>query len=94
MRVPYSWLKEYLTSVPELPKRCHLLTMGGLEVEDVRDCTATDGGSSNKILMTAATPNRGDLLSMVGVERLAMLRHGIDDIRLFYSGDMRFLEQF
>ncbi len=30
----------------------------------------------------------------VGVERLAMLRHGIDDIRLFYSGDMRFLEQF
>ena len=29
-----------------------------------------------------------------GIERLAMLRHGIDDIRLFYSGDMRFLEQF
>jgi phenylalanyl-tRNA synthetase alpha chain len=30
----------------------------------------------------------------VGVDRLAMLRHGIDDIRLFYAGDMRFLEQF
>jgi len=30
----------------------------------------------------------------VGVERFAMLRHGIDDIRLFYSGDMRFLRQF
>ncbi len=30
----------------------------------------------------------------MGVERLAMLRHGIDDIRLFYTGDMRFLEQF
>lgn len=29
-----------------------------------------------------------------GVERLAMLRYGIDDIRLFYSSDMRFLEQF
>ena len=29
-----------------------------------------------------------------GIERLAMLRHGIDDIRLFYSGDMRFLRQF
>ena len=25
----------------------------------------------------------------VGVERFAMLRYGIDDIRLFYSGDMR-----
>ena len=30
----------------------------------------------------------------VGVERFAMLRYGIDDIRLFYSGDMRFLSQF
>ncbi|HEY3398777.1 MAG TPA: phenylalanine--tRNA ligase subunit alpha [Armatimonadota bacterium] len=29
-----------------------------------------------------------------GVERIAMLRYGIDDIRLFYNGDMRFLEQF
>jgi phenylalanyl-tRNA synthetase alpha chain len=30
----------------------------------------------------------------MGIERLAMLMHGIDDIRLFYSGDMRFLGQF
>lgn len=30
----------------------------------------------------------------VGVERLAMLKYGIDDIRLFYSGDLRFLGQF
>lgn len=30
----------------------------------------------------------------VGVERFTMLRHGIDDIRLFYGGDMRFLRQF
>jgi len=29
-----------------------------------------------------------------GIERVAMLRHGIDDIRLFFSGDMRFLDQF
>ncbi|MPY88521.1 MAG: phenylalanine--tRNA ligase subunit alpha [Luteitalea sp.] len=29
-----------------------------------------------------------------GIERLAMLLHGIDDIRLFYENDMRFLEQF
>jgi phenylalanyl-tRNA synthetase alpha subunit len=25
---------------------------------------------------------------------VAMIRHGIDDIRLFYEGDLRFLEQF
>jgi phenylalanyl-tRNA synthetase alpha chain len=29
-----------------------------------------------------------------GIERITMLRHGIDDIRLLYSGDMRFLSQF
>ncbi len=29
-----------------------------------------------------------------GVERVAMLKHGIDDIRLFYSNDVRFLRQF
>ena len=30
----------------------------------------------------------------VGIERLLMLRHGIDDIRLFHSGDLRFINQF
>ncbi len=29
-----------------------------------------------------------------GVERLAMLRYGVDDLRLFFENDMRFLEQF
>ena len=30
----------------------------------------------------------------MGVERMAMLRHGIDDIRLLYENDVRFLRQF
>jgi phenylalanyl-tRNA synthetase alpha chain len=30
----------------------------------------------------------------LGIERVAMMKHGIDDIRLFYGGDLRFLEQF
>ena len=30
----------------------------------------------------------------MGVERIAMLRFGIDDIRLFFQNDMRFLRQF
>ena len=30
----------------------------------------------------------------IGVERLAMLKYGINDIRLFTENDMRFLEQF
>jgi len=30
----------------------------------------------------------------LGVERIAMLKHGIPDLRLFYDNDLRFLEQF
>ena len=30
----------------------------------------------------------------MGVERIAMLKYGIDDIRLFYGNDLRFLRQF
>lgn len=30
----------------------------------------------------------------MGVERLAMLKYGINDIRYFYNNDMRFLKQF
>lgn len=30
----------------------------------------------------------------VGVERLAMLKYEIDDIRLLFENDMRFLNQF
>jgi phenylalanyl-tRNA synthetase alpha chain len=30
----------------------------------------------------------------MGVERVAMLKYGIDDIRKFFENDMRFLEQF
>jgi phenylalanyl-tRNA synthetase alpha chain len=30
----------------------------------------------------------------MGVDRIAMLRYGIDDIRLLYENDIRFLEQF
>jgi phenylalanyl-tRNA synthetase alpha chain len=30
----------------------------------------------------------------LGIDRLAMMRFGVDDIRWFHSGDLRFLEQF
>lgn len=30
----------------------------------------------------------------MSVERLAMIKHKIDDVRLFYSGDLRFIRQF
>ncbi len=30
----------------------------------------------------------------MGVERIAMLRYGVDDLRLFFDNDLRFLRQF
>jgi phenylalanyl-tRNA synthetase alpha chain len=30
----------------------------------------------------------------LGIERVAMLKYGIDDIRLFFDNDLRFLSQF
>jgi phenylalanyl-tRNA synthetase alpha chain len=30
----------------------------------------------------------------MGIDRLAMLRYGVNDLRLFFENDLRFLEQF
>jgi len=30
----------------------------------------------------------------MGVERIAMLKYGVEDIRLFFQNDVRFLKQF
>ena len=30
----------------------------------------------------------------MGIERIAMLRHGVPDLRMFFENDLRFLEQF
>ena len=30
----------------------------------------------------------------MGIERIAMLKHGVPDLRLFYDNDVRFLEHF
>ena len=32
--------------------------------------------------------------SFEGVERLAMLRYGVNDLRLFFENDLKFLQQF
>ena len=30
----------------------------------------------------------------LGLDRIAMLKYGIDDLRLFFENDMRFIKQF
>ncbi len=71
MRVPYSWLMEYLDTEIEATELAEILTMGGLEVEEILEWTSADGQASDLVLMTSVTSNRGDLLSMVGVARQA-----------------------
>lgn len=78
MRVPYSWLKEYLPAAPPAEELAQALTLGGLEVEEVKNWAAEDGGAQDQVLLTSVTANRGDLLSMVGVARHAAALLGLD----------------
>lgn len=71
MRVPYSWLMEYLQAEISPEDLAVALTMGGLEVEEIRDWTSEDGEATDKILVTKVTANRGDMLSILGVARQA-----------------------
>lgn len=40
------------------------------------------------------TDNYSGFAFGMGVERLAMLRHGVNDLRMFFDNDLRFLRQF
>ena len=49
----------------------------------------------NVLRMSGIDPDQwGGFAFGLGLTRLAMMRYGIDDIRLFTSGDLRFLRQF
>ncbi len=49
----------------------------------------------NVLKMSGYDPNEYQGFAFgVGIERVAMLRYGIDDIRRFYQNDVRFLSQF
>lgn len=49
----------------------------------------------NVLRMNGYAPNEVSAFAFgMGVERIAMLKYGIDDLRLFYENDMRFLNQF
>lgn len=71
MRVPYSWLMEYLQTEISPQDLAEALTMGGLEVEEIREWTSEDGEATDQILVTKVTANRGDMLSILGVARQA-----------------------
>jgi phenylalanyl-tRNA synthetase alpha chain len=49
----------------------------------------------NVLSASGIDPNAwGGFAFGLGIERIAMLKYGVDDIRLFFENDMRFLRQF
>jgi len=78
MRIPYTWLKEYLPELPPAEELAEALTMGGLEVEEIRDWAPEGGGAREQVLVTKITANRGDLLSVLGTARHAAAILGLD----------------
>ena len=70
-------------------KKCTLCTTGWLEI--------AGAGMVHQNVFRAAGYIPGEWQGIAfsfGVERLAMLKHRIPDIRLFFGGDLRFIEQF
>lgn len=65
MKVPISWLREYLDWTCPLKELADDLTMAGLEVEEII------GSGEDTVFDVKVTPNRGDWLSMIGVAREA-----------------------
>ncbi len=54
------------------------------------------GMTHSKVLERGGIDPRvyGSFAFGIGIDRLPMLRYGIDDVRLFYNNDLRFLRQF
>ena len=46
------------------------------------------------LFLQVACPACGSTSLGFGPERMALMKHGINDIRLFYENDVRFLNQF
>ena len=58
-------------------------------------CRLRHGASERVSRRAASMPERYSGYAFgAGIERLAMLRYGVNDLRLFFENDLRFLEQF
>jgi phenylalanyl-tRNA synthetase alpha chain len=55
------------------------------------------GGTPHPNVLRAAGLDPGEYTGFyvnIGLDRLVMMRYGVDDVRLFHSADLRFLSQF
>lgn len=63
MKVPFSWLKEFVALKAGADEVARRLTFAGLEVEAVQE------SEGDHVLEINVTPNRGDCLSILGIAR-------------------------
>jgi phenylalanyl-tRNA synthetase alpha chain len=82
----------------ELDIGCHLCEGKGCQVckysgwEELLGCGLVH---PNVLKMSGIDPEEYSGFAFgIGLDRLVMMRYGIDDIRLFHSGNLRFLRQF
>ena len=73
-------------------ERCHLCK--GTGWIEILGAGMVDPNVLEHVPSTATTPSCQGFAFGMGIERIAMLRHGVPDLRLFYDNDIRFLEQF
>ena len=60
----------------------------------VRNFRVWDGRSECIRKLHLTLKNTVVMLFGMGIERIAMLKYGIKDLRLFFENDIRFLKQF
>ena len=108
MKLSLNWIKDYV-KIPEdmdLTRLAYDLTMSTVEVEGVHDLGKQfDGiivGVIKEVLphpnvLRAAGVDPDEYTGFyvnIGLDRLVMMRYGVDDVRLFHGTDLRFLGQF
>ena len=106
MQFPESWLREFCNPPISTEQLADLLTMAGLEVEEMHPVAPPFSGivvaeileavqHPNVVRNFGLDPERyiGFAFGM-GPDRLTMLRYGVNDLRQFFDGDLRFLSQF
>lgn len=82
----------------EIDMECQVCQGEGCKLcQDVGWIEVMPGGSPHPNVLKAAGLDPeiwSGFYINIGLDRLVMMRYGVDDVRLFHSGDLRFLDQF
>lgn len=82
----------------EIDMKCHVCGGKGCRVcKNVGWIEVMPGGAPHPNVLRAAGLDPDEWTGFyinIGLDRLVMMRYGVDDVRLFHSADLRFLNQF